>query len=157
MDTKIEIIGGVSFNQNIIQTFSLYGKEYNVTLNNGTKIIYKEQPKEREAKVEQDKTNRNDLMGLYNATIIDTKENDVYRLMGCENVTIIADRIIKDNFDNHIKFDSDLILISNRRLSNGHIQTSKNNILKLNKGDLYKLIDDTNISVAEEDKKTVLE
>ena len=39
MDTKIEIIGGVSFNQNIIQTFSLYGKEYNVTLNNGTKII----------------------------------------------------------------------------------------------------------------------
>lgn len=149
-------IGGITFNIYDISKHHLLDEQtYAVRLKDGTVLKYKEQDCANEAEVYFDPNHRIDFKGINDAEITDTAQNDVYRFMGCQNITLYAERSITDSTGRKTGSDSDFIEITHRRLTNGQIQYSKNNKLILNKGDLYVLPEDTSISAVETDKKSV--
>lgn len=149
-------IGGITFNQYDILKHHLLDKQtYAVRLKDGTILKYKEQDYTNEAEVHCDPNHRIDFKGINNAEITDTSKNDVYRFMGCQNITLYAERSTTDTTGERIGSDSDFIEVTHRRLSNGQIQYSKNNKLLLNKGDLYVLPEDTSISSVGDENKSV--
>lgn len=154
-EIKCKTIGGITYNLYAIKSSHHFDDEYVVVLKDGTTLKYQEQDFHREAEVVIDKSGRIDFKGLSGVTITDTKENDIYRLMGCENVLLKADRIEKDKDGNVILSDSDFVQLTHRRLVSGEIQYSKGNRLELNKSDLYALPEDANISFVFDEKEIV--
>ncbi len=144
---KILVLGGVSIDEDIIHKYNVTADVCEITLKQGTHIIYRNQPSSRHAEITQTLNKRIDFKGLVDATIIDTEKNDIYRLLGCENVAVCADRGDSS--------DQDLVEIYHRLLPDKTMQYSKNNILKLNKGDLYKLPEDTTIKFVQETSEQI--
>lgn len=127
----VKIVGGIAFREkDLLKAYENPDKDkYTVEMIDGTTLIYPAQSAAQEAEVKRSAEGRVDFRGLKDAKIVDTKRNDVYRLMGCENVLVDADNAK----------DSDWIQVTNRRLSTGVIQISKNNTICLNKNDLFSL------------------
>lgn len=144
---KILLLGGVRVDENIILKYNIAADVCEITLKQGTHIIYRSQPSSRHAEITQSLSKRIDFKGLVDATIIDTEKNDIYRLLGCENVAVCADRGDSS--------DQDLVEICHRLLPDKTMQYSKNNILKLNKGDLYKLPEDTYIKFVDDSSEQI--
>lgn len=142
MEDFVEI-GGVKFKFNAVLFQAETDGKYEVVLENGTKILFEEQSEDREAMVDMSYTNRVDFNGLVGATIMDTPENDIYRLLGCENVTVEANRGYNS--------DQDMVEVCNRLLPNGKEQLSRNNVVKLNAGDLFKLPQDDMVQFVQDD------
>ena len=140
-------LGGIFIDEGIVNKSNITDDNCEITLKQGTRIEFKVQPDDRFAEISQTIYNRIDFKGLLNAVIIDTEDNDVYRLMGCEDVSVYADRGV----------DSDLIEVYHRILPNKDMQYSRNNTLKLNSGDLYKLPDDSSIKFISEDSENIKE
>ena len=144
---NILVIGGVRIDEDIINKYNISTDVCEITLKQGTHIIYRGQLPARHAEITQTLNKRIDFKGLVDATIIDTEKNDIYRLLGCENVAVCADRGDSS--------DQDLVEIYHRLLPDKTMQYSKNNILKLNKGDLYKLPEDTTIQFVQESSEQI--
>lgn len=139
----VKIIGGVAFQaEEIVKAYeNPENNKFTVEMKDGTVIIYPAQAYEQEAEVRRTPEGRIDFRGLYNAVIIDTPKDDVYRLMGCKNVIMNGDT----------SDDSDFIEVIDRRLSTGEIQISENNRICLNKNDFYIGTDAENISYMNND------
>ena len=141
-------IGGVSFSKAEVAkqevktkerttekgTWEQY-KEYTVTLKDGTKVTYEQQNEERKAAVDIQDDGSVNFYGLSDAVIKDTEKDDTYRLMGCEFTSVQARRepkgiIFKDPADH------DKISTYNREMPDGSIQESKENVARVNAGDM---------------------
>lgn len=141
-------IGGVSFSKTEVAkqevktkertsekgTWEQY-KEYTVTLKDGTKVTYEQQNEERKATVDIQDDGSVNFYGLSSAEIRDTEKDDTYRLMGCEFTSVQARRepkgiIFKDPADH------DKISTYNREMPDGSIQESKENVARVNAGDM---------------------
>ena len=155
--SDFEIIAGIKFYTKDIHSMNLTGDKFSVTLMEGTTINYPRQNEDRQAEVLLKNAGRIEFKGIQDATIIDTPENNVYVLEGCENVTVEADGGINEFDKETVGNDQDLIELSNRILPDGTIQYSRNNVLKLNKNDLYKLPNQSNISHVEYDSAEIFE
>ena len=152
-----EIIGGIKFYTKDILEIKITDTDFNVILMDGTSVTYTMQPEERQAEIVAKDVGRIEFLGLINATIKDSPNNDVYILSGCENITVDADSGIMKMDGEDIGTDQDLIELKNRILDNGVLQYSKSNILKLNKGDLYKLPNESSINYVSNDSDLINE
>ena len=106
-------------------------KQYTVTLKDGTKVVYTEQPNERQAAIDIQDAGSINFYGLEDATIKDTEKDDTYRLMGCKFTNVIA----KDDGILGFGKDKDKINTYNREMPDGTIQGTKGNRALVNEGD----------------------
>lgn len=140
---KLRTVGGVTYDEKeLVKAYeNPEQNKYTVELKDGTVIIYPMHDFAREAEVVRSPEGRLDFKGLKDAVVIDTPKNDIYRFMGCNNIIVNADN----------GGDSDLIEVTNRRLSTGEIQISEGNRFCMNKNDIYNLHNSTGMSFVLED------
>ena len=110
-------------------------KEYTVTLKDGTKVTYRQQDAERKAAVAVQDDGSVNFFGLSGAEIRDTEKDDTYRLIGCEFTHVRANRDDK-GFIFKEPADNDDISAHNRKMPDGSIQKTKENIATVNAGDM---------------------
>ena len=65
---------------------------YSVTLKDGTKVQYAEQPAENKANIEIGKSGAVYFNGVSNAMVYDTPDNDRYGFCSCSDVSVFAKR-----------------------------------------------------------------
>ena len=110
-------------------------KEYTVTLKDGTKVTYRQQDAERKAAVAVQDDGSVNFFGLSGAEIRDTEKDDTYRLIGCEFTHVRADRPDK-GFIFKEPADIDDISAYKRKMPDGSVQKTKENIATVNAGDI---------------------
>lgn len=152
-----EVIGGIKFNTKDIDKKIASDNTYSVTLVDGTTINYLTQREERFAEIEIMEAGKIEFRGIEKATITDTPKDDVYILSGCNSVILYADG--GTNNDNLYSSgnDQDFVEVSDRKLPDGSIQHSKNNVLKLNKDDLYQLANSDSVNMVNNNSTDITE
>lgn len=161
-DVKKVTISQISETDDVKESTFHDATKYEVTLKDGTKVTHTSHKYEdgssnekanlaNKAEVQVENNGTVNFKGLSGAVITDTPKNDNYRFLGCEYTELNASRTEEKSLDFTDKVksklgfivqrerkgkDKDNITIANRKLDNGKIQKSCNNLFHCNNGDI---------------------